>query len=191
MERFVPASRLNWYRRMASTVELVLAARSGDLDAFTALIRLESTFAYRLALSILFSPADAEDATQEAWSRVWLALPRLRDAERWEPWFRQIVVRSAIDRNRAFHGMKEVPLDEATERTSGPFESDAERREILTRLMSQIRPEDRAILSLRYLFDLPVRQVAIEMGLSEGTVKSRIHRLLSRLQQESRSGDEH
>jgi RNA polymerase sigma-70 factor (ECF subfamily) len=174
---------------MDPTTQLVLAARSGDVEAFGSLVRHESAAAYRLALSILFSPADSEDATQKAWSRAWVALPRLRDVERWGPWFRQIVVRSAIDRARALHGVKEVPLDEAIQHPAGSFEQQAERREVLTRLMNRIRPEDRAILSLRYLLDLPVHQVAAEMGLSEGTVKSRLHRLLARLQEESRSGD--
>lgn len=175
---------------MERTVELVRDAQAGDLEAFEELVRYESPAAFRLALAVLARPADAEDAMQEAWDRAWRSLPRLRDPEKWEAWFRQIVVRSAIDRARSSHRVKEVSLDEASDRASAPFEPGPDQRDDIARIMRSVGPEDRAILSLRFLLDLPVRQVAIEMKLPEGTVKSRLHRLLVRIQAESGSGNE-
>ena len=61
----------------------MLAARSGDATAFAMLVHAETSAAYRLALSIVRSPAEAEDAVQEAFLRAWRDIGSLREADRW------------------------------------------------------------------------------------------------------------
>ena len=59
-------------------------------NAFVAAVRLNRHRLYRVALSILRSPADAEDAVSTATEQTWKALPRIQDADRWRitriPW---------------------------------------------------------------------------------------------------------
>ena len=76
----------------AGEAPLVERARRGDHEAFAALIdgRLVPTF--RTALAILGNEADARDATQEIFLRVWRNLPELRDADHFAAWFGRIVV---------------------------------------------------------------------------------------------------
>ena len=76
----------------AGEAPLVERACRGDHEAFAALIdgRLVPTF--RTALAILGNEADARDATQEIFLRVWRNLPELRDADHFAAWFGRIVV---------------------------------------------------------------------------------------------------
>lgn len=57
---------------------LVQAAQDGDVDAFAALVRRYQAAVYRVALRMLGSEADAQDAAQESFVRAWRGLGRFR-----------------------------------------------------------------------------------------------------------------
>jgi RNA polymerase sigma factor (sigma-70 family) len=73
--------------------------------------------------------------------------------------------------------------------TRAAVEVQVETNDAIERVLSSLPGEDRALLSLRYLLDLSVPDVAQTMGISEGTVKSRLSRLLSRLREEEGLND--
>src|ERR1035437_3393949 len=103
-------------RPMAAVAgHLVLAARSGDSAAFARLVHSETPAAYRLALSIVRSPAEAENAVQEAFLRAWRDIGHLREPELWPAWFRRLTVRSALDQTRRRPPVRELDLETAIE----------------------------------------------------------------------------
>jgi RNA polymerase sigma-70 factor (ECF subfamily) len=161
--------------------ELVLAARSGDATAFSMLVRDETPAAYRLALSIVRSPSEAEDAVQEAFLRAWRDIGGLREADLWPAWFRRLTVRSALDQARRRNRVREIDL-ELTADLPGiePSLNPADRLELM-RAFDRFAPDDRTILSLRFFADLEVSDVAAALGIPLGTAKSRLHRALGRL----------
>ena len=65
--------------------DLVEAARRGDHEAFEVLATAAADRLYAIARLILRDTHQAEDAVQEALTRAWRELPRLRDLERWPP----------------------------------------------------------------------------------------------------------
>jgi RNA polymerase sigma-70 factor (ECF subfamily) len=71
---------------------LVHRARGGDLAAFDAIASSRLPDAYRLAAAILGNEGEAADATQEALVAAWRELPQLRDPDRFDAWFRRILV---------------------------------------------------------------------------------------------------
>lgn len=171
---------------MANQMDVVLAARLGDEEAFARLVHAEAPGAYRLALSIVRSPTEAEDAVQDAFLRAWRDIGSLRTPVLWPGWFRRLTVRAALDRARRARRVRETDLDQALEHAgSDEMAVAAERLEIL-RAFDRVGPDDRAILALRYLQDLEVPDVAAAMGVPLGTAKSRIHRALGRLRAEMR-----
>jgi RNA polymerase sigma-70 factor (ECF subfamily) len=165
---------------------VVLAARSGDATAFAALVHVETPAAYRLALSIVRSPAEAEDAVQEAFLRAWRDIHSLREADRWPAWFRRLVVRSALDQTRHRPRVREVDLDLAfnvpgLESSVHP----ADRLELMA-AFDRLAPDDRAILALRFYQDLEIPDAAAALGIPLGTAKSRLHRAIGRLREQMR-----
>jgi RNA polymerase sigma-70 factor (ECF subfamily) len=76
---------------------LVQAAQDGDLDAFEALVCRHQPAVYRVALRMLVSEADAQDATQETFVRAWRALPSFRHDSALTTWLYRIVTRRCLD----------------------------------------------------------------------------------------------
>ena len=67
------------------------SAKAGDLDAFAAIVRLYQPRCLRFARSMLRNAEDAEEAVQDAWMRVYRALPRYEDQERFDSWLFRIL----------------------------------------------------------------------------------------------------
>lgn len=163
--------------------QLVVAARSGDATAFATLVHAETPAAYRLALSIVRSRAEAEDAVQDAFLRAWRDIGSLREADRWAAWFRRLLVRSALDQARR-RRVREVDLELAFNVPwLEPSVHPADRLELLA-AFDRLAPDDRAILALRFYADLEVPDAAAALGIPLGTAKSRLNRALGRLRQQ-------
>lgn len=156
-------------------------AQKGDHDAFRLLVDRYADLAYETALRIVRSPEEAEEATQEAFLKAWTALPRFREEARFSTWLYRIVTRSALDRIR---GMKlrrerETGLEPAhLESLPSPVDEGKRMTDLmlLERILEELSPESRAVVTLYYLRDLPVDEVAKILDMPAGTVKTHLHR---------------
>ena len=137
-----------------------------------------STDAYRLAAAMV-GPDDAADMVQDAFVAAWRTLPSLRDTDRWESWLRSILMnrcRNAL-RTRT-RRPRLVVLDSEGGHPRQPSHEpmrDLDSRWEMHDALAELRPEDRAVIVLHYLADLPLREVAVVLGLRLGTVKSRLN----------------
>jgi RNA polymerase sigma-70 factor (ECF subfamily) len=172
-----------WARRTVSETTAT-AKQQGDLGRANAFRRVAENSlpdAYRLAGAILRDPAEAEDAVQDAFVKAWLKWSTLRDQSKFEPWFKRIVVN--VCRERLRRGARRPSANlAASAGISAPDPSlDVHDRLLLEQSLTQLQPDDRVILALRYYQDLKVDDMAVILGLRAGTVKSRLHRALTRL----------
>jgi RNA polymerase sigma-70 factor, ECF subfamily len=130
---------------------------------------------------------DIDEVVQEALVRAWRRRTSCRGADQM-PWMRQIARNEALrllarGRRRSEHEL----LDDDTLLGVLPDDETAEREdELLLRmeveqLMNALSVADRKLLALRYEHDLSQPEVARLMGIPEGTVKIRLHRLRGRL----------
>ncbi len=156
---------------------LVQAACDGDLDAFETLVRRHRGAMYRVALRMLGSDADAQDATQDAFVRAWRSLRRFRGESAVGTWLYRIVTRRCLDVIAARRPTEELPElqlaggeqpDEALERREG--------LRAVTRAVAALPGEQRAALVLREFEGLSYQQVAEVLGTTVPAVKGRIHR---------------
>jgi RNA polymerase sigma factor (sigma-70 family) len=116
-------------------------------------------------------------------------LPRFRVGAPFRPWLLRIVANEAKNRGLAAARRRRFALTLAAdhgpqERTAEPPESAvvaAEERAWLVAHLNRLREEDRTILTLRFILDLPEAEIAATLGCRRGTVKSRLHRALGRL----------
>lgn len=169
-----------------------MAARAGDRQAFTTLVEHEAPVALRLARAILRSDSEAQDAVQDAFVRAWRDLHRLRDPDRWTPWFRTLTVHAAIDQYRRRRRLREVELDAAELRRVDDTSGAAGERDRLRRALGELSIDDRVILLLRFAEDLDVPAIALTLGLRLGTAKARLSRATMRLREvlDTEPGDE-
>jgi RNA polymerase sigma-70 factor (ECF subfamily) len=85
----------------AETTRLAVRAQAGDREAFSALVDLHHRAARRVALAALPTPADADEAVQDACLTAWRSLERLEDPGAFRAWLLRITWRKALDRRRS------------------------------------------------------------------------------------------
>lgn len=170
---------------------LIAEAKSGDQRAYAKLLARHQAIAFRAAYLVTGSAAEAEDATQEACMKAWLALGRFRSAAPFRPWLVQIAVNEARNRRRAAGRRAGLALrlhPSPAEPGSVPSaESEAlagEERAQLAAAVGRLREDDQLIIAARYFLGLSEAETAIALGLRRGTAKSRLSRALGRLQQQ-------
>lgn len=140
--------------------------------------------AYRLAGAILRDPAEAEDATHDAFVAGWQNWSTLRDVGKFDAWFRRIVVNVCRERLRSQRRRPSSGLDESAGVTAPTPGLDVHDRLLLEQGMSRLDVDDRLILGLRYYRDLTVEDVALALDVPPGTAKSRLSRARDRLRAE-------
>ncbi|MEX2521752.1 MAG: sigma-70 family RNA polymerase sigma factor [Chloroflexota bacterium] len=156
-------------------------ARRGDRDAFGELAAADIGRLFAIAQLILGAPELARDAVQDALLEAWRGLPRLRDVDRYDAWQHRLLVRSCQrQRGRRARVAGSWEVERVSADSADPADSIVTRDQI-ARAFHRLPAEQRAVLVLKFYLDLPVRDVATQLGLPEGTVKSRLHRGLSAL----------
>ena len=165
---------------------LLARARGGDLAAFEEIVRRYQRRVYGVALRIVRSHAAADDVAQEAFVRAWRSLDRFEIGRPFGPWVCRIAANLAVNHVRSPLA-REDPLPEDRERTAAPASDplgsllDAEAQEVLDRALGSLPAEQRAVFVLRTVEEMSYREIAEALGLSPGTVMSRLFRARERL----------
>lgn len=154
---------------------LVERARSGDVAAFEQLAERSMPEVYRLAAALV-GPDEARDITQESLVAAWRELPQLRQTARFDSWLRSIVLNRARNALRARRRHPTITFIDghASALVDEPIAATQQRLAIEAAL-GGLTAEQREVLVLHYLADLPLREVARTIGVAEGTAKSRLH----------------
>ena len=122
----------------------------------------------------------AEDVTQQAFSKVYVAWPRVHGGGREEAYARQIIVRANIDESRRPWRRERSGLDGHD--PAVPEELPVEERSALFDALQALPPMQRRTVLLRHWLGLSVEEAAHELRISTGTVKSHTSRGLEKLQ---------
>ncbi len=167
-------------------------ARRGDQVAFCRLVEAYQGPVYNLCYRMLGNAAEAEDAAQETFVRMYTKLNTYQPDRKLSSWVLSIASHYCIDRlrRRRFNWLSLDDEPVATALPSGERGPEdevlrEEQRDELQKLVEQLEPAYRVPLILRYWNDLSYQEIAEVMGLSVQAVKSRLHR--ARLQMAERA----
>lgn len=155
---------------------LVDLARRGDEEAFADLAREVGDRLMAIAFRILRDVDRAEDAVQQTLVTAWRELPMLRDDDRFDAWLRRILVHACYAEARRSRrwtaNVRILPVDGPAGRDDIAGVIDRDR---LERGFRRLSPEHSAIFVLHHYVGLTLPEVADELGVPLGTVKSRLH----------------
>lgn len=130
------------------------------------------------AAALASSAHEARELVEDTVSRAYERLPQLRDRAALTPWARRILVRQFLDRRRILRRRPQQRLEVLIDEVASRHLDDLiDVRAAVARLARQ----DRALVVLRYWMGLTVPECAAQLGIPDGTCKSRLHRLLGRL----------
>ena len=151
-----------------------------DRERFVAQVTELQETLYRTARSILRNEQDAQDAVQEAVTQAFARLHTLRDPAKFKPWLLRILVNTCYD---ACRRRRSTVYLEAVEETLAAPQSDCEERMSLWSAVMRLPEEQKAVVTLFYYEDLPIRAICEVLGVTQGTVKTRLSRARGRLRQ--------
>jgi RNA polymerase sigma factor (sigma-70 family) len=178
------------YSEEGETIEeqaLVERMRSGDPDAYRALVQTHQTYIYQLVFAVVKNRADAEDVTQETFLQIYRSLP-LYNEKGLKTWMSRIAVNKAIDHRRRTQRNQEDALPEPNQLAppdtlSQQFMPPAERILIAQETEQEVhrRLEDvpegyREIVKAYYFDHKSYGDIAEEQGVAVKTVESKLYR---------------
>jgi RNA polymerase sigma-70 factor (ECF subfamily) len=161
-------------------------ARRGDGEAYRRLVERHQNRVYGLAYRVIGSAPEAEEAAQDAFLRAWRALPEFRGEARFSTWLHSIAVRCAYDasvrlrarrgREQSYEEMAEMPGGEAAVAAATQAPDPEGGADLPARLLARLSDVQRAVVTLYYMEDRPVEEIARILGLPANTVKTHLHR---------------
>jgi len=164
---------------------LVEQARSGDLDAFNALVETHQDHLFALVVRMVPDRDQASDVVQEAFFSAYRHLASFRGGSV-RSWLGRIAINAAMDIQRARRRRPVQPypeLEDETWQPPAPSTAEpeltaiaAERSRALAGALAGITPDQRAAIVLFDIEGYDYQEIADLTGVSLGTVKSRIHR---------------
>jgi RNA polymerase sigma-70 factor, ECF subfamily len=183
--------------------ELVVAAQRGDRDALDRLLRRHYDRIHSICRRIAGSTRDADDAAQEALIRIVRALDRFDGRASFSTWSYRIATNAALDELRKRSRRPQLHVvgdDDRGTGTTDPADDLAQRRVegVVDRLaidaaLADLPEEFRVPVVMRDVGDLDYAEIAVELSVPIGTVKSRIARgrrmLLERLGNRAQGGE--
>jgi RNA polymerase sigma-70 factor (ECF subfamily) len=197
-----PASASNKEQRRVEAEEdrvLIEAAQRGDRDAFRKLVEKHQRRVFAIALSVVRDENDARELCQEAFLRVYRGLDQFKGGSSFFTWLYRIVTNLGIDLMRR-PGRRDAELREHRDSIepgddafspfvshvdgSDPFRT-ARRREIANRLqiaLDALPPYHLGVILMREVEGMSYEEMAEAMGVSKGTIMSRLFHARQKLQ---------
>ena len=197
-----PAAASNREQRRAEAEEdrvLIEQAQQGDKKAFRKLVERHQRRVYAIALGLVRDENDARELCQEAFLRVYKGLDQFKGGSSFFTWLYRIVTNLAIDLMRR-PGRRDAELREnresldtrddafepfmASVEGADPFRA-ARRREIANRLqhaLDALPPYHLGVILMREVEGMSYEEMAEAMGVSKGTIMSRLFHARQKLQ---------
>lgn len=168
--------------------EAVRLAKEGKEEGYNFLYEQTYQKSYYIALKYMKQEDAALDVLQEAYIKAFNSLDQLQDAEKFAGWFSRIVATKALDELKkrkvlVFSQLQtddeDIPMEElmADERTDNQPELAIDKEEtsrLVQEIIGTLSDEQRICIMMFYIEEIPVKEIAQILNVSENTVKSRL-----------------
>jgi RNA polymerase sigma-70 factor (ECF subfamily) len=170
----------------------VAKARSGDTDAFRALVERHSRTLFRLAFRMTGNTQDAEDVVQESFLRAYRQLAKFDERASFGTWMYRIATNCSLDLVRVRRRRSQVPVaaeepDDRVPEFRSPAPSperaaiSGEVRERLAAAMEELSGTERAAFVLRHFEGLRVEEISKVLECQPGAAKHSVFRAVQKL----------
>jgi len=178
---------LNEDHKSTADDRLVAFAKQGDTEAFQELVFRHRDKIYARAFLMMRNEDEAMDLSQEAWVKSWQRLAQFQGDSSFATWITRIVINLCLDELRRQKKVRAESIEDLQEEAGGverqmPVEwnnptEGLEKDELRRRIdaaMDKLSPAHRAVLMLHEFDGLEYKEIAKRIGISIGTVMSRL-----------------
>jgi RNA polymerase sigma-70 factor (ECF subfamily) len=158
----------------------------GDIQAYADLVRKFHPAIYRLCASLLNDSSDADDAAQESFLKAYKSLAEFRQESSFGTWLYRLATNHCLDLLRQQTRRKSVSWEELLEREGERIErwlgqdkspaADPRRREVAEKILDQLRPEYRVVISMREIDGMSYQDISDTLGITLESVRARLRR---------------
>lgn len=166
-------------------IQLVL---NGNTNAFSVLVDRYKNMVFTLCLKLIKSREEAEDLSQECFIKVYKSLGSFKKEARFSTWLYTIAYHTCLDRIKKIKKERSViNMDSFTENEISSLQynmealQEKERKELVKECLDLLNDEERWILTLFYLEEQSIKEIALIMGISETNSKVKIFRSRKKL----------
>lgn len=157
---------------------IVARVRSGEVDAFSVLVRRHGDRAMRFARRFLGDHVDAEDAVQEAFVRAYQGIARYQERQRFGAWLYGILVNEcrALARRRRRHATRFLSAGDAAFDVAAPERHAPQLSESLDAAIARLPDALREAFLLRHVEELDYAEMQAATGVGLSALKMRVKR---------------
>lgn len=169
---------------------LIKKAKRGDLRAFEELITHYEPIVYNIIYRMMNNIDDTYDLSQETFIKVYKKIYQFDGKSKFSTWLYRIATNTCLDEIRRRKGKDTFSIDQTIELEDGQIPSqqvdknenveekilDKEKKQIIQEALNEMNESHRVILVMRDIKNLSYEEISEILGLSLGTVKSRISR---------------
>jgi RNA polymerase sigma-70 factor (ECF subfamily) len=176
--------------------ETIRSVLRGNRDDFRILVEKYQQRVFRLAMGFVHDREDAEDLTQEIFLNAWLSLAKFRGSSSFSTWLHRIAVNACLnhtrknkgtilDRISSFLGTEAVLTSEIPLTEDNPEEIivNKEHQEWVQRALGSLPENQRSAIVLSKYEDLPQKEIAEILNITEGAVEALIQRAKKNLRE--------
>ncbi len=150
--------------------DLIWNAKKGDDSAFLILMDSQKTNLYKAAKAILHNEEDIADAMQETLLSAYKSISNLKSEKFFKTWLTRILI------NKCYDILNKNKMHVSSELVAEPYYEDLNLNNIENGILSNIRNEQKIVLTLYYVMGFSVKEISKLLNIKEGTVKSRLSR---------------
>jgi len=158
--------------------DVLAQARAGVPEAFAALVREHQAMVFGLAYHFLQSWSQAEELAQDVFLVLHQNLARIESARHLVLWLRRVTSNRCIDWVRSPRNRREVSMEVVHEPAAAARLQDPMLDALLRRLVAELPPHPRIVVTLRFQEDLDLAEIATIVDMPLNTVKSHLRRSL-------------
>jgi RNA polymerase sigma-70 factor (ECF subfamily) len=162
-------------------IERIQQILSGNTSAFAYFVETHQDMAITIAHRICGNRQDAEDVVQESFVKAYRNLHSFRSDSKFLTWLYRIVYNTAVTHSKSKMWVSHLETDmenasHLSENDLGISIEEIDRKETITEAMAKMPKGDALLLTLYYMEDNPVKEIAKITGLNESNVKVKLHR---------------
>ncbi len=158
-------------------------AQKGDMQAFGMLVQKHQRLVYTLAVRMMKNPEEAQEATQDTFVKVFQSLSVFEGKSKFTTWIYRIVYNECLTRLRKTKRNFRI-LEEITDHPEEPSDfqdgleimHQEERTALIKKGIELLNPSEAVVLTLFYLEDQSIKEIASITSLTESNVKVQLHR---------------
>jgi RNA polymerase sigma factor (sigma-70 family) len=142
------------------------------------IVAVHAAMVRRIATVYERHPDRVDDLVQDVWIAVWQALPRLKDRAALKSYIARITQNICVTHVRRALVRQAEPLSDAIPDLAAPVDEATARAVQLARLVEAVRglPENLKAVASLYLEEMPIKDIALALGISESNASVRLHR---------------